>query len=531
MRNIFLSRFKYRTIMCLIAICVLMFLCLVRIVIICGNEQMTSAVSNTVTVELDNGRGDILDCNGKKLTGEKEGYTVIFLPCDQAIVRFVQETSGEEREQGLERLRNKKPTSITRQTAINGVGIYSFEASERYVNDLSLEHLIGYTDDTGHGVYGLEKSFDEILYSAENNTVSFAVTAAGDFLPGTEPEVTKASSAGSVYLTIDSDIQKICTEAADFEKGAILVTEVKSGKIRAMVSKPGFDVNDLSAAMENENSPFLNRTLCSYSVGSVFKPLIAAAMLESGIDDFSHECIGYSDILGIRFYCNHRNGHGNLNLKEALSVSCNTYFYNAAAKVKPSVMSNLAVSFGFGSSITLTDYIYADKGVLTNLSELENSKATVANFAIGQGNIALSPLVLCNLYSAIANDGVYYTPTVIEGYIKDGKYSRAESGEKNIVISKATAAVIKEYLINVVNTGTGATAKPTVGGAGGKTATAQTGQYKNGEEILNAWFCGFFPEEDPQYVVVILKEGGTSGGNDCAPIFKKIADQITKLNK
>ncbi len=530
MRKNFLSVFKIRIAFCIIGICSLMFLCIVRIIAICGDERVASSQANTVTLEIENTRGVIFDCNGNQLTEIKESYAVVFLPCDQALVRFVQLTSGEERKLGLTRLRNKKPAIIKREKSIKGIGIFSYKIYDRHLADLSLEHLVGYTDGTNNGVAGLEKTYNHILTPKKGTQVSFAVTAGGDFLIGSEPEITSQKTTGSLRLTVDKNIQTICSNAAKkLQKGAILVTEVKTGKIKAMVSRPGFDIDNISASVSDEDSPFLNRALSAYSVGSVFKPLIAASLLETGLGGFCHKCGGYSDILGIRFYCNNRKGHGNLSLKQALSQSCNTYFYNGAAKVSPAVLYDLAVSFGFSNKIELANGICADAGSLTTLEQLVRSKAAIANFAIGQGNIALSPLVLCNLYSAIANEGVYYTPTIIEEYVNDNKTVLAEGGAKNTVLNKQTANILKEYLISAVENGTGKAAKPKNMRAGGKTATAQTGQYSGNVEKLNAWFCGFFPADEPKYVVVVLAEGARAGGADCGPIFKEVAEKISEI--
>ena len=526
MRNFYFT-FKYRSAICLTVVLLLMFVSFTRVLAVINDSSEAVSNHNSVEVEINNGRGNFYDCSGQKLTGGKKYYAIVFLPCRQAMIRFVQETSGEEREKGFNTLRQNKPTVIYRTEKISGNGIFSFEAEERYNDEIFLGQLIGYTDLSEHGIYGLEKAFDKVLYSNKANTVSFNLNAVGDYLTGFEPTVVNGVNSDAVFLTIDKEIQKICVDASKkLSKGAVVVTETATGKIRALISKPTLSINDLASAVENADSPFLNRAVSAYSVGSVFKPLIAAAMLENNKGDFCYNCNGFCEILGITFYCNNKNGHGNLNLKNGLAYSCNTYFYNAAATVKAEALYNLAVSFGFNNSLNLVNGINTAKGSLTSLEELKKSKANIANFAIGQGNIALSPVVLGNLYSAIANGGRYVTPTIVEGYIKNGNYEKCAKGDTNAVLSKATAEVLKNYLINAVNIGTGKSAKPKIGGAGGKTATAQTGQYKNGKEILNAWFCGFFPEENPKYTVVVLAEDAVSGGGDAAPIFKEIADQM-----
>ena len=526
MRNFYFT-FKYRSALCLSVILILMFVSFTRVLSVISDNRSAQYVQNTVVVEINNGRGDFYDCNGQKLTGGEKYYAVVFLPSKQSLIRFVQETTGDERQKGLTLLRQNKPTVIYRDKKIKGTGIYSFEFEQRYNDEIYLGQLIGYTNDKEQGVYGLEKAYNDVLLSVGANTVSFDLNAAGDYLLGAEPCVVKDVGAGAVFLTIDKKIQNICAAASkNLNKGAVVVIETATGKIRALISKPTLTVNDLASAVNNTDAPFINRAVSAYSVGSVFKPLIAAALLENNKGDFCHTCNGYSNILGITFYCNNKAGHGNLNLQNGLAYSCNTYFYSAAATVKAKSLYNLAVALGFNNTLNLANGIKAAKGSLTTLEQLEKSKANIANFAIGQGNIAISPLVLSNLYSAIAGEGRYITPTIIEGYIKNGSYEKENLSNTNVVFSKATAEVLKQYLINAVNVGTGKSAKPKVGGAGGKTATAQTGQYKNGSEILNAWFCGFFPEEKPKYTVVILAEDAVSGANDAAPIFKEIADQM-----
>lgn len=531
MRNFFSYNMYGRMILCLVSILTLMFFCIVRVCDVSTKTYEVSSFSNGYTIEIQDGRGDFYDCNGKKITGSKTFYYVVFLPCENAILRFTTETKGNEREEGLKKLNNKKPVVIKSEKKISGVGIYSFESEERYEENLGLEHIIGYLDAENNGVCGLEKSYNETIKANSNTELFFETSATGEFLLGAKPQVIKGSSKGNVYLTIDKDIQKICNNAAkEFEMGAIVVTETTTGEIRGMVSKPQFDVNNLEASVNDENSPFLNRVLNAYSVGSVFKPLIAAALLETSNHNFTFNCSGYTDILGIRFYCNNRNGHGNMDLNTAIINSCNTYFYNAAAKINPKSFTELSNALGFGKKTELADGLSAVSGSFTTLEELKKSKANLANFSIGQGNISLSPLVICNLYSAIANGGYYFSPQLVEAYSEYDSYCEISNSSKTVVFSRETANILKQYLINAVDFGTGKNAKPPNFGAGGKTATAQTGRYVDNKEILNAWFCGFFPSENPKYTVVVLVEQAKSGSTDSAPIFKKIAEEINVLN-
>ena len=533
MRNFFASNMIFRIIFILVWILLLMFFCLVRLVDIAVNSAETVGTNvNGYTIEINDGRGRIFDGSGRKITGEKTIYHIVFTPCDEAILKYTQITKGDERERGLEKLRDKKPVVIVSENEISGLGIYSYESTERYSSNLGLEHTLGYINSDGDGVSGVEKAYNDILKANGNTKMFFETTASGEFLIGSKPTVTQQNSKGDVYLTIDKEIQLICNNAAkNIKNGAVIVVETKNGKIRGMVSKPGFDVYNLQQSINNRNSPFLNRCLSAYSVGSVFKPLIAAAMFETSKESFVYNCVGYSDVLGIRFYCNNRNGHGKMNLNSALTNSCNTYFYNGAALGNPKIFTEFASMLGFGRKIKIGNEMYTASGKMTSLRDLEQSKANIANFAIGQVDITLSPLALSNLYSAIANDGYYFAPQLIEGYTENGKYFETEKPAKTVVFSRNTAKELRRYLINVVNFGTGTNAKPDNCGAGGKTATAQTGRLKGNKEVLNAWFCGFFPAEEPEYVIVVLLEDAASGGRDSAPIFKKISEDITALSK
>lgn len=532
MRAFFANTMIFRIIFILVGVLLLMFFCIVRVAdLSVGAYAEADLNSNGYTVEVDEGRGEIYDSYGEKLTGEKSVYYLIFAPCDEAILKFAQVTSGVEREVGLERLRDKKPTIIKSDKNISGVGVYSYKSNDRYSLNLGLEHIIGYINDSGDGVTGVEKAYNNILKASGNTELYFETTASGEFLLGAKPSIKRQYSKGDLYLTIDKEIQSVCNSAAkNIKKGAIVVVENQTGKIRGMVSKPGFDVHNLMQSVNDENSPFINRALNAYSVGSVFKPLVAAGMLETSKEDYKFECVGYSDILGIRFYCNNRNGHGKMDLNGALVNSCNTYFYNAAALGKPAIFTNLSSVLGFGRRIKIADEMYTARGNITSLKDLEKSKANIANFAIGQGDITLSPLALSNLYSAIANEGYYFSPYLVEGYTENGKYYKTKKSAKTVAFSQNVALKLKQYLINTVNIGTGKKAKPKSFGAGGKTATAQTGRFNdNNREILNAWFCGFFPEQEPKYVAVVLLEEASSGGSDSAPVFKKIAEDIMAL--
>ena len=281
--------------------------------------------------------------------------------------------------------------------------------------------------------------------------------------------------------------------------------------------------------MEKENSPLVNRAISSYNVGSAFKPCVAAAMLENGTENYSIYCSGSAEIDSHKFSCHKKTGHGWVNLCEALTQSCNVFFYNISNILGADNVYNAASIFGFGKEIDLGG-IKTAAGSITERQRLSSSSTALANLSIGQGELLLSPVSIIPLYEAIANGGVYYMPTIIEGTVNKGVLSEKKQSVPTYAFSKNTAEILRKHLINVVENGTGKAANPTLCTAGGKTATAETGWRKNGQLIQNSWFCGFFPADNPKYVVAVLIEDEKANGTAGAPIFKKIADEIMQLS-
>jgi len=279
-------------------------------------------------------------------------------------------------------------------------------------------------------------------------------------------------------------------------------------------------------SLSNEDSPFYNRATGAYNVGSAFKPCVAAAAIEAKKSQLSVTCTGWEEIADRKFNCHKKAGHGTVNLKKALSESCNVFFYNLALKIGGDTLYSMASSLGFGQSLKLATGYHTAKGNLTSKGALSN-EAELANLSIGQGRLLLSPVSMLTLYCAVATDGSYNLPSVVKGILKDGEYKATVSSAATRVMSADTAQTIREYLKEVVSSGTGKDAKAENTTCAGKTATAQTGKYKNGVEITHSWFCGFFPANQPKYVVIIMHEGGTG----TAKIFAQIAEKMTEMGR
>ncbi len=531
-----MQKFTLRTAVVLSLILGLFLVCIVRIIIINENAEtlLANNSQNILNVNICSLRGNIFDTNGVSLTQSETENCALITPCQETEEYIKKILSGEEKEQVLEKLINGKPATIITKTPLYCHGITNITIPKRNTSDLLCKHLIGYTDYSGHGVVGLEKIFDETLYTTQKINAKFFQSAYGRVLSGAEVEINNENKfeKSGVVTTIDRNIQYLTEKAAkDIKKGAVVVSEAQSGKIRAMVSKPDYDIENIALALNDENSPLINRCLMSYNVGSVFKPVVAAAGLENGMGGRVFECMGSVNIKDSVFNCHNRQGHGETNLKTALSLSCNSYFYEYSAEIGANSVFNMAKSLGFGNKQKLLNNLSTQNEQITPLNTLKNYPAALANLSIGQGKLLASPITVLSLYEAIACGGVYKNKTVVEGIMEEGIIiKKYEEPTATRAFSEKTANILKEYLKEVVESGTGIKAKPNTVTAAGKTATAQTGKKNNsGEALEHSWFCGFFPADTPKYVVCVLIENINDSSITAAEVFKKTADYIYSL--
>ena len=513
------------------AVMILMSVCGARVGVIATDENLrqTATGQSKRSVKAANLRGDIYDCNGELLTNAETSDITVVFPSEQGVAVLSELVQGDELKAAAEKLSKGNVVTLQKKYYGKSNGAVGLSVPKRYLG--SLVHLIGYTDSTGHGVSGIEKGFDEILYNASGISVSYTSDPYGRMLVGDGFSAQKGNN-GSITLTIDKSIQEITERAmSNVDCGAALVMDAKNGKIRAMVSRPWYDADNVADFLNSKDSPLINRALYAYNVGSVFKPLIAAAALEKGLGNYKYNCTGSIVNGDLTFKCNRITGHGELDLKGAISESCNTYFYTLAGEIGAESIYETASNLWFGRGLDLGGGIVSGNGNLPELHTLQNSSSALINLSIGQGELLLSPVAIANLYSAIVNGGVYRMPTVVEGIEQNGAYTKAEDNLSVKAMSRSVAATLKEYLIYTLKEGTGSSAYVDGLVAGGKTGTAQTGWKEGDRKILNGWFCGFVEAEKTEYVIVILKEDVTSGSLDCAPIFKSIASSLGTVNK
>ena len=525
----FWKTFTKRSLVCFIVILSLFLSCILRVAVTAtSNLGEIRTKTNCYKLKIGNLRGTIYDCNMVPLTNNKQKIIAAVSPTKKAITAIRDLLPKNEKDKLLKQLQNGQPIVCEIEKDIKCDGITTTKIYEHSPTSLPAVHLLGYTNYENHGVSGIEKAYDELLYSDKQACVYFESDGKGNILRGSDAVIENDSSitASGVITTLDINIQNIAEKAAlNIENGAIVIAESNSGKIRAMVSRPFYDYTRIEDYLNNPDSPLFNRALGAYNVGSVFKPCVAVSGIENSVNSIFYDCSGSKKIVDRIFKCHKTDGHGIMTLKTALANSCNTYFYTYSALISGEKIYNTASALNFGNAIKLCDNIYTAKGSLPTKSSLENP-AALANFSIGQGKMTLSPVSILTLYCAIATNGCYYLPSVVEKTVKDGKFTEYDKGNKTKVMNETTAKILRNYLKAVITDGTGEDAKPQNVTAAGKTATAQTGKYENGYEISQSWFCGFFPADEPKYVVVVFSENTKRQTKTCNKIFAEIADSI-----
>lgn len=480
-------------------------------------------------------RGNFYDCSGRLLTGMEPCWQALCIPGENSYARLYDSTDGAGQAL-LYRNRNRAaPFLLEVSRDLSAQGIACYPSVRRYPETPLCQHLIGYLGSDSCGAAGLEKALDSVLSgTGAHDTVSCSVTAQGRLRAGTKAELARRDSgAAGVQLTISRPVQRTAEAVAAemMSCGCILVLDTATAAVRASVSTPGYDPQDIAASLNAEDSPFLNRPLESYAVGSVFKPVLAAAALEEELLP-EYECTGAVVVDGQIFRCAGGIAHGAVDLAGALEKSCNGYFIRLGQELGAEKLLQTAKRFGFGQAVPVAGGLYADAGKLPDPASLSQS-GQLANFSFGQGSLLASPVQIAAMMNTIASGGVYRTPFFAECTLDetDGTPLEALSHpQSRRVMTVENAETLRRMLVQVVEEGTAQDASGLAGGAGGKTGTAQTGQFTpDGAERMNLWFAGFYPEEKPRFTIVVLQDGQTRPAHSSAGIFAQLCAALQFL--
>ena len=474
-------------------------------------------------------RGAILDRNGKLLNLTEDGNICLVIPdiCEDPKneAEKLAKISEYSQSEIYDRLLRGIPFTLktTRK--------YTSEAANSYIcykeGTVCAPHIVGYTDASGKGVSGIEKYFDDALTNTYNGKVVYRYRADALGVP-LEDSMGNLSDNGyglirGVTLTLDRDLQRYCEKLVKQYScsGAVCVTDTNTGEILACVSFPDFVPERIADYLESGKGEFTNRCTSGFTPGSIFKTAVAAAALEYAPEfyDYEYVCNGsYITAEGDVIPCHRKDGHGLLTMKEAYAQSCNPYFINLAFMTGKDKIIDIAENM-IGETNTDIDGIFTIHGDIPLYDpELSGESGYLANLAIGQGRILISPVSACTMFSTAVTGFCRKPSVVFNGHLK-----QAAENYKERTLSEYTTEKLLEMMSFCVNEGLGKEAAPKRVTAGGKTATAQTGILKNGSELLNCWFCGVFPVENPEYTVCVLV-CDTVNGNKAKEIFGNVCD-------
>jgi penicillin-binding protein 2 len=409
------------------------------------------------------------------------------------------------------------------------------------------------------GRYGLEEVFERSLRGKQGVERFIAggegarVAAAKAEALIEEPLIEPPAAGHDVVLTLDLELQRIAERAVrSYAAAAVVVAEVETGRILALVSTPSFDPNAMTgdlAAAEHERLksdrrlPYLDRTLeQDYPPASTFKLVTAVAGLESGMasPDEQLTCTG-KRVVGDRVLRD-MGVHGTIDFLEALQHSCNVYFWTIGERVGIDRLAEVARDFGFGAPTGLgingdVSGQLPDRALRGPQTDDSNLVLTL-NAAIGSGEVKVTVIQLAMAYAALANGGRLYAPQVVRR-VQTAAGQVVEEREpilrRRVAASPTTLELIRKGMWRAVNArgGTAFAARKGAVELAGKTGTSESlsppeaegsGQPGWNTSIAHGWFAGWAPSDRPQIVIVVLLEHGGVGGTVAGPVARAIVD-------
>lgn len=331
----------------------------------------------------------------------------------------------------------------------------------------------------------------------------------------------------NVVTTLDSSLQECAYQVLGNYDGAVIVMEPATGKILAMVSKPDFDPNQISAnwdtIVNSDSSVLLNRaTQGLYPPGSTFKILTTLEYMRENpaYDQYQYDCDGSFTASGATIHCYNNKAHGDESLMDSFAHSCNASYANIGLTLDMDQMNSLCKDLLFGQNLPV-DF---ESSVSTFSADSSSSDSMVMETAIGQGQTLVTPLHMLMITSAIANDGMLMKPYVVDHTENNNGITvkEYEPAEVKQLIASEEASVLKEYMAEVAAEGTASALSGASYEAYGKTGSAEYGSVKGKS---HSWFVGFAHQEGKEDIaVVVIAEGGGAGSTVAVPAAKKIFD-------
>jgi penicillin-binding protein 2 len=562
---------------------------------IVGHEHYTTlAKDNSIKIEpLVPTRGIIYDRHGKVLADNTQSFSLELIPEQisdlndtlkrlQKLLNISDEKIDQYQKQ---RKRQKRFVSTPLLISMTDEEIAKFAVVRPYFPGVDIQarlvrhypyaelasHVIGYVGrineaemkslpiaeyrgSTHVGKIGIETTYETELHGKtgyaeiETNVQARAINTVNSVPP---------VPGENLYLSLDIDLQKTAYDALDGFNGAVVAIDVKTGGVLVFASRPGFDPNPFvigiandayQALQSSENQPLYNRALRGlYPPGSTIKPFIALAGLEYNAINAEHKlfCPGFYQLPNVSHHYRDwkKGGHGSVNMSEAITQSCDVYFYSLASMLGIDRMHNFLQHFGFGEKSGI-DLVGEKQGLLPS-REWKRSQRNQSWYpgetlitGIGQGYLQVTPIQLAKAVATLANKGKVVIPTLVKNATPPAEPDM-KSPESDITIKSEHINTIISAMVNVIHDPHG-TAKGISKNINyqiaGKTGTAQVFNIKqdakyNENEIDfklrdHALFISFAPADDPKIAVAVIVENGGHGGSVAAPIAGQVIKQF-----
>lgn len=557
----------------LISLFLFLALNLLNLEIIKGKKFKELSRKNSIRLLSQEGsRGKIFDRQGNLIVGNELCFDLMLMPAEVKEIDQVMSEVSEILGMSFKDLKNKfkgnfmasfAPVIIAQDIGLKkaialeelkpefGGMIIQPRPQRKYPYQRLASHILGYLSeidrwrltklaDYGYktkdkvGFGGVEEKYDYYLRQEEGG-FSVEVDHRGRFMRvlGYRPP----KNGKDIELTLDLKIQKIVEGELADRIGCVIIMDPYSGELIAMASSPNFNPDvflkkhdsSLSSLLNNSAAPLINRSISAvYPAGSVFKLVLATAGLETGRLSSARTffCAGNMQLGTGEFSC--WDKHQTQNLLEAITHSCNVFFYRTGLLLGAQTIHNWAAKFGFGKTTSL-NLPYEESGFVPSplwkkIYRLKNwFDGDTVNLSIGQGELLVTPLQITRMMAVFANRGFLVNPYIVKSI--DGRdVSVYEKRIAALPIKKGTLDYIRKGLRNVVSDSTGtahilANLAVTVAGKTG-TAQAPPGQ-------PHAWFSGFFPFPEPRFVICVFLEHGGSG-YVASVLAKQIIEEMIK---
>jgi penicillin-binding protein 2 len=420
------------------------------------------------------------------------------------------------------------------------------EVGREYVYGKVLAHVLGYLTEANEeevksGKYqlgdlvgrgGVEEKYDFWLRGQDGGEI-FEVNALGEKIR--EIGIQQPVPGKDLYLNIDAELSRVAFEALEGEKGAVVASEAKTGAILVLVSSPSFDPEKITPEiLTDKNQPMFNRAVAGlYPPGSTFKIVSATAGLEEGK---INEGTTYVDTGEIRvgsyvyknwYFTQYGKTEGEINVVGALKRSTDTFFYKLGEWVGPTKLADWAKAFGFGKP-TGIDLPAEAVGRVPDPSSGQWFLGNTYHFAIGQGDLLVTPLQVNVMTSIVANGGKVCKPVIVK--IQNPK-SKIQNDNLKFKIEECKNLQLKPETLRLVKEGMrqacapGGTAFPLFNFQPVVACKTGTAEFGDPAHRTHAWLTAFAPADDPQIVVTALVEAGGEGSRVATPIVKKVLEE------